>query len=326
MKNDNRDLNCKANNYAAKIAIVYALVSCAWIILSDYLTSRIFQNKQLFILFSIIKGWLFVAITAVLLYFLIRNKLYSLFVSEDQLQNALDDLKKTNIELSKTQEKVGVQYKKLAKNQERIKELAYYDSLTGLPNRNYFQLVLDKYINECSQKSQPLALIYLDIDSFNKVNNTVGYSGGDILLKEVAQRLKNSISENGFVARFAGDEFAIILPNFVNQNVLNYYVYKILEMFDKPWNIFDYEFYITASAGISVFPTDAEDSSNLMKNADNALSNVKERGKNNFCFYNKDMDEEIQKRFELESQLRGAVALNQFKLVYQPMIDLPPAR
>lgn len=322
MKKGNKDLKCKANSYAVKIVIIYTLVSVAWITCSDYITSRLFENKQIYTLFSIMKGWLFVAITAALLYYLIRNKLYSLYLSERQLQNALDDLKKTNLELSKTREKLVGQYRKLAKKQQKIKELAYFDALTGLSNRNHFQLVLDKYINECSQKNQLLALICLDIDNFNRINNTAGYAGGDILLKDVANKLRATIVDNGFVARLAGDEFAIILPNFVNLHILNYYIHKIFNIFDKPWAIMDYDFYVTASMGIAIYPADAQDPTTLLKNADKALSNVKERGKNNFCFYNKQMDEEIQRKFEIESGLRKAIGSNQFKLFYQPIIDL----
>jgi len=209
MSEKNKDLNCKANNYAAKISIIYAVVSVIWILVSDMLTTKLFANKHLFAIFSIIKGWLFVLITASLLYFLIRKKIYSLYLSENNLQNALNELQKTNAELSKTQEKLVVQYKKLAKNQERIKELAYFDQLTNLPNRNHFMLVFEKAIKEAHFKCQQLALICIDIDNFSKINSTLGHATGDMVLKEIAQRLKQAVGNNGFVARLTGDEFCI---------------------------------------------------------------------------------------------------------------------
>jgi len=120
------------------------LFSCGWIVVSDFAASKVFKNAHLFALCSIVKGLFFVIVTASLLYFLIRSKLYILYVSESKLQSALDRLQKANLELCQTQEKLVSQYKELVKNQEKIKELAYFDTLTGLPNRNHFLFMLEK--------------------------------------------------------------------------------------------------------------------------------------------------------------------------------------
>lgn len=213
MKEKNKSLNCKASRYAAKIAGIYVVVSGGWIILSDYITSKICQSKWLFSVISILKGWFFILITAALLYFLIRNKLYSLYLSENNLQNTLAELQKTNAQLSQTREKLAAEYQRLKKHQAKIRELSFFDSLTGLPNKNHFQLALEKAIKEAYLKNQQLAIIYMDIDDFGKVNNTMGYAVGDFLLKEIANRLNSVILGKGFVARFTGDEFAIILHN-----------------------------------------------------------------------------------------------------------------
>lgn len=119
MSEKNKDLNCKANNYAAKISIIYAVVSAIWILISDVLTTIFFAKKELVTFISVFKGWLFVFITASLLYLLIRKKIYSLYLSENKLQNAIEELQKTNDELSKTQEKLVVQYKNLQKTRKR---------------------------------------------------------------------------------------------------------------------------------------------------------------------------------------------------------------
>ncbi|WAM35893.1 putative bifunctional diguanylate cyclase/phosphodiesterase [Caldicellulosiruptor acetigenus] len=322
MPEKNKDLNCKANNYAAKISIIYAVVSAVWILVSDILTTTLFAKRGLFTIFSVIKGWLFVLITASLLYFLIRKKIYSLYLSENKLQNALEELQKTNAELSKTQEKLVVQYKKLLKNQERIKELAFFDQLTNLPNRNHFMLVLEKAIKEAHFKGQQLALIYIDIDNFSKINNTLGHETGDIVLKEIAQRLKEAVGNNGFVARLTGDEFGIIIYNFLDFNVLNYFIYKIFNSFSMSWEIMEYDFYITPSMGVAIYPSDGQDSISLLKNADKALKLAKEKGKNTFCFYNVEMDNILQQRLEFESDLRKAIEKDQFVLYYQPIVNL----
>ncbi|WP_041723456.1 EAL domain-containing protein [Caldicellulosiruptor hydrothermalis] len=322
MSEKNKDLNCKANNYAAKISIIYAVVSAVWILVSDMLTTTLFAKKGLFTVFSIIKGWLFVLITASLLYFMIRKKIYSLYLSENKLQNAIEELQKTNDELSKTQEKLVVQYKKLAKNQEKIKELAYFDQLTNLPNRNHFMLVLEKAIKDAHFKGQQLALICIDIDNFGKINNTLGHATGDVVLKEIAQRLKDTVGNNGFVARLTGDEFGIIIYNFLDFNVLNYFIYKIFNSFSMSWEIMEYDFYITPSMGVAIYPSDGQDSVSLLKSADKALNLAKEKGKNTFCFYNLEMDNILQQRLEFESDLRKAIEKDQFVLYYQPIVDL----
>jgi len=298
------------------------LVGSVWIILSDHIVSKMFESKQLFSLISILKGWMFVVITGILLYFLIRGKLYTLHLSESKLQNTLEELQKTNAELSQTQEKLAVQYKKLAKNQAKIRELSFFDSLTGLPNKNHFQLVLEKAIKEAYLKNQQLAIIYIDIDNLNKVNNTLGHIAGDSVLKKIANRLKSVIADKGFVARLTGDEFAIILYNFIDIHLLDYFIRKFTSIFNKPWKIMDYEFYITASIGIAIFPNDGNDATTLLENAHKALNSAKEKGKNIFCFYNKEMDKALQEQFELEWSLRKAIEQNQFKLFYQPIIDL----
>lgn len=322
MPEKNKDLNCKANNYAAKISIIYAVVSAVWILVSDILTTTLFAKRGLFTIFSVIKGWLFVLITASLLYFMIRKKIYSLYLSENKLQNALEELQKTNAELSKTQEKLVVQYKKLAKNQEKIKDLVYFDQLTNLPNRNHFMLVLEKAIKEAHFKGQQLALIYIDIDNFSKINNILGHETGDIVLKEIAQRLKEAVGNNGFVARITGDEFGIIIYNFLDFNVLNYFIYKIFNSFSMSWEIMEYNFYITPSMGVAIYPSDGQDSISLLKNADKALKLAKEKGKNTFCFYNVEMDNILQQRLEFESDLRKAIEKDQFVLYYQPIVNL----
>jgi len=322
MYEKNKDLNCKANNYAAKISIIYAVASAIWILVSDMLTTKLLSSKNLFAMFSIIKGWLFVLVTASLLYFLIRKKIYSLYLSENNLQNALNELQKINAELSKTQEKLVVQYKKLAKNQEKIKELAYFDQLTGLPNKNHFMLTLEKTIKESNFKGQQFALILIDIDNFGKINNTLGHTTGDIVLKEIAQRLKESIGTNGFVARLTGDEFGIVVYSFPDLNILNYFIYKIFNSFSTSWEIMKYNFYITPSMGIAIYPSDGKDSTSLLTNADKALKLAKEKGKNTFCFYSLEMDNILQQRLEFESDLRKAIEEEQFILYYQPIVDL----
>ncbi len=212
------------------------------------------------------------------------------------------------------------------KNQEKIKELAYFDQLTNLPNRNHFLLALDKAIKDASFKGQQIALICIDIDDFGKINNTLGHATGDVVLKEIAKRLKNIVSDNGFVARLTGDEFGIIIYNFLDLNVLNYFIYKIFNSFSASWEIMEYDFYITPSMGIAIYPSDGQDSISLLKNADKALKLAKEKGKNTFCFYNLEMDNILQQRLEFESDLRKAIEKGQFILYYQPIIDFRKMR
>ncbi|MDE3839028.1 GGDEF domain-containing protein [Bacillus methanolicus] len=200
-----------------------------------------------------------------------------------------------------------------------IHKMAFYDALTGLPNRNKLRQHLNKLLRK--QRNQMLALLFLDLDRFKIINDTKGHSTGDLLLQKVAKRLKSTVPSDGLVSRLGGDEFIILLED-IDKKKVTEVAKRILDEFHEPIKINQQEFFVTPSIGISIYPTDGKDEETLIKYADTAMYLAKERGKNNFQFYNSNLDDLTSRKMELENRLRKALEQNQLMLHYQPRVDL----
>lgn len=201
-----------------------------------------------------------------------------------------------------------------------IKSLAYHDSLTGLANRNRFRDYLNKVLNR-SHTNKMLAVLFLDLDRFKIINDTKGHTVGDRILQKVANRLEIAVQEEGFVSRQGGDEFIILLDD-TDKEKAAIVAQRILYEFSKPFEVNNQEFFVTPSIGISLYPTDGNDEETLIKNADTAMYQAKERGKNNFQFYSSNLNGLSVRKMELEIGLRKALENNQFTLHYQPQMSL----
>ena len=198
--------------------------------------------------------------------------------------------------------------------------LANHDPLTELPNRRLFQEKIKQELTISKTLQQKLAVMYLDLDRFKYVNDTLGHPIGDTLLKQIAKRLKRLLGEQNVLARMAGDEFAVLLPNIRNASQVIEHSKKIIESLEDPFLIDEYKLFITTSIGISIFPQDGGDSQTLLKHADSALYKAKEKGKNTYQIHTSSMDVETYKMFNLETNLREALELNQLELYYQPKV------
>jgi len=208
------------------------------------------------------------------------------------------------------------------KNEERIAYQAYHDALTGLPNRLLFHDRLDMALAHAKRNGRKLAVMFLDMDRFKNVNDSLGHSTGDLLLKRVAERLTQSIRKADTVARLGGDEFTVLLSQLAGVNSAAEVAEKILDVFKKPLDIDGHGLIITASIGISVFPDDARQAESLMKNADTAMYRAKDCGRNNYQFYSPAMNTRTLERLALENKLRFALERGEFLLHYQPQMDL----
>jgi diguanylate cyclase (GGDEF)-like protein len=197
--------------------------------------------------------------------------------------------------------------------------MAFYDSLTGLPNRNQFRNHLNKVLTK--QEDKMLAVLFLDLDRFKIINDTKGHTVGDFILQKVANRLSETVKGEGVVSRQGGDEFIILLEEIDKENVIHV-AQKILTEFSNPFEVNDQEFFVTPSIGISLYPADGEDVETLIKNADTAMYQAKERGKNNFQFYSSNLNGISIRKMELENGLRKALEKNQLMLHYQPQVSL----
>lgn len=210
----------------------------------------------------------------------------------------------------------------LKKAQIQMENLAFYDPLTGLANRRLFKNRLDKAVKSVQRIQTSIALLFLDLDQFKRINDSLGHDIGDALLKEIARRLNNNVRENDTVCRIGGDEFTILLTDINNTNDVHIVAGKILQSLSRPFIINNQEIISTVSIGITLTPEDSIDSNTLMKNADLAMYRAKDLGRNNYQFFSEDMNISILHNLELEKELNIAIKKNQFVLMYQPKISL----
>lgn len=211
---------------------------------------------------------------------------------------------------------------KLRENEKRLNHLAFHDSLTNLPNRLLFHNRLIQAMSLAKRKNQRIGLLFLDLDRFKNINDSLGHQAGDELLRKVALRLKNCLRECDTIARLGGDEFVIIVQELQDIRDLAAVAQKVLLHLPKGIRIKEDLLFPTASIGIAVYPDNGRDVEELMKNADVALYRAKEQGRNTYQFYEREMNARAYELLLLEGNLRQALDQQQFVLYYQPQIDL----
>lgn len=242
--------------------------------------------------------------------------------TEEKMLQSFQQLEAVHEELTATEEELRYQYDELRKSQEALTKMAYYDSLTELPNRSMLSEKLKERLERAETMGHIIGVLFMDLDNFKPINDTFGHAFGDMVLRSVADMLKSSISANDLVGRQSGDEFVIVLSDVLNIDDIKEGADRILHKFQQPLTVKGHEIYITASMGISVYPYDGRDEQSLIKNADTAMYNSKELGKNNYQFYTKDMYEKIVNKLNLERDLRHAVKNNEITVFYQPLVDI----
>jgi diguanylate cyclase (GGDEF)-like protein/PAS domain S-box-containing protein len=210
--------------------------------------------------------------------------------------------------------------------EETIRQLAYFDPLTGLPNRTLFQDRLAQALGRCQRENSLLALLYLDLDRFKDINDSLGHENGDLFLQTVAQRLQGCIRKSDTLARFGGDEFVILLTGAREERDVAFVAEHLRGVLAPPITLGSQEVFPTTSIGIALFPNDGESGELLLKHADMAMYAAKQKGRNTFRFFSADMHQRAQERRELEGKLRRALQKEEFFLVYQPQIDLRSGR
>lgn len=205
--------------------------------------------------------------------------------------------------------------------EEKLLHQANYDLLTELPNRSLAYDRLHLALAQAKRNNRFVVVMFLDLDRFKNVNDTLGHDAGDQLLVEASQRLKSCIREDCTVARFGGDEFLVILPNVEDPLHSESVAQRIISTFTDPFEIEKQAFFVTASIGVSVYPTDGEDLQALLRNADTAMYRAKELGRSNFQYFTRSMNQKANERLRIETELRKALDRNELQLLYQPIIE-----
>lgn len=207
-------------------------------------------------------------------------------------------------------------------SQERLHYLAHHDVLTDLPNRLLFLERLSHALTRAQRSKNTCAVLFLDLDRFKKINDTLGHDAGDHLLQAVAERLKNVVRDGDTIARIGGDEFIVLLEDIKAPEDVGSISRKILHKISRPFSINHQKLYTSTSIGISLFPADGTDAHTLLKNADAAMYRAKDRGRNNYQFYSADLGAKALKYFALENDLHNALEREEFVLYFQPQMDL----
>ena len=210
--------------------------------------------------------------------------------------------------------------------EQQLDQLAYYDTITQLPNRHFFNKRLKLVIERAQRSGQHAGLIFLDLDNFKIINDTLGHDIGDILLKNVSSRLNEHLRTDDTICRIGGDEFAVILEDLADREQAAIVAEKGIGAFARRFRLESHEIYITASIGISLFPEDANEMHELLRNADTAMYFAKERGKNTYQFFIPEMKGRALNRLTLETSLRQALERQEFEIYYQPQFDLASKR
>ncbi|WP_370279619.1 EAL domain-containing protein [Pontibacterium sp.] len=239
----------------------------------------------------------------------------------DDFNQMLDQIQQTEKELrdaqSQLEEKVNERTSELLELTEQLEHQAFHDTLTGLANRATFDTNLQAAINYAGRRKLKLAVMFLDLDRFKSINDTLGHAVGDKLLVEMADRLSHCLRQSDTLARLGGDEFALLLPD-SSPNAAAEVATKVIEAVKQPIHVEGYNLQVTTSIGISIFPDNGADASSILKNADTAMYSSKEAGRNQFNFFSPEMNASTERRLVLENKLRQAINDSRFSIHYQP--------
>ncbi|EKD71424.1 MAG: hypothetical protein ACD_46C00184G0004 [uncultured bacterium] len=256
----------------------------------------------------------------------INHMLDIIQASHDQLEHRVEErtqeLQKTNIQLQQEiSERKSVE-RELIVHKEHLIRLAHYDNLTSLPNRVFFNEILNKAISHSKRRNTVLAVLFIDLDRFKTINDALGHTFGDLVLKEMGNRFNGLLRAGDILARLGGDEFIILLNDIGHPKFAGPVAEKIITACAQPVKIETHEFFITASIGISVFPDDGDSLESLQKNADMAMYKAKKAGGGIYQYYTHEMDIAAHEHIKLEASLRKAIQNKEFVLFLQPQLNL----
>ncbi|MFA5537000.1 MAG: EAL domain-containing protein [Bacillota bacterium] len=292
---------------AMKIIGIYLLLGFLWISLSDKLLGIFVQDLDTLSVIQLYKGWFYVATTGVIFYLIILDKLKLFKTATDEIHSTYNQLAASHLELLDMEAK--------------LKNLAYYDPLTKLPNKYFLKETGEELIQNVKEENKKVALLYIDLDDFKNINETMGHELGDKLIEHIARSLLKVIEPPHLVASLGGDEFGVLLLD-INYNQLEKKIQQLLEQIREPWIINEHSFFVTISIGVAICPDHGCNFSTLLQNADTALSHIKERGKDGYSLFTQELKDRAWNFVQMDNQLRTALQKQEFQLYYQPQLDL----
>ena len=242
-----------------------------------------------------------------------RNQALSVQYEETSSETAL---------LQEQNQRLQDELEKRAASEKQLTHQANYDQLTGLPNRNLALDRLAQSIKWAKRDGRSVLIMFLDLDRFKQVNDTLGHAVGDELLREAAQRLQSSVRESDTVSRLGGDEFLIICPEMAEKADWRHFPAEVIKLLSSPFYLGGRELFIGASIGVAAYPRDGRDPLKLLKNADVAMYAAKQGGRNRYCHYEPSLDVSEVESVQIENQLRHALKRNEFRLVFQPIVAI----
>lgn len=212
------------------------------------------------------------------------------------------------------------------RSEERMWRLAHFDELSGLPNRLLFRQLLDQAMHDANRERKSIAVLFLDLDRFKLINDTAGHDSGDLVLRQVAGRLRQCLRECDLLSRFGGDEFAVLLREIDDPEAARATAQRVLSAVSQAYEVNGETYHLTGSLGISIYPGDSPDATSLLRNAELAMYRAKDQGKNNFQFHSPQMNARSLEYVVLERSLRRAIELDEFLIHYQPQVELATGR
>ncbi|WP_240840762.1 bifunctional diguanylate cyclase/phosphodiesterase [Acidaminobacter sp. JC074] len=301
-----KSVDIRPRREALYITFWYLLLGCLWILFSDSLLNMLVKDPELIRVIQLAKGWFYVLLTGAYIYTLIYYRIRL-------LKQATDEIHEGYANLAAMQEE-------LIEKEDEIFELSHYDRMTGLLNWVGLSIAFDNMLQSNSLHKQ--VVLYIDIDNIKHVNDTLGHDKGNLVLSQIAEKLQAVASEKDILSRISGDEFILIMPYDGSITDLHKKVQQIRKHISTTWKFDRYEFIITASIGVALYPDHGDNLETIIKNADSAMFIAKENGRDQHYLYDEKISKKTEHYIEMVTQIRYGITQNEFVLYYQPIVDL----
>ena len=296
---------------ALKTALIYMIAGVLWIFVTDSLLGLLADDRRIISWVNISKGLVFVVVSAVIVYVLVHNLLKRLMAVEMELMHISSEVEGSRKEMASS-------YERLLAMRKKLYNMAYFDQMTGLRNQMSLKVDLEKILGTDTR----FAMIFMDIDNFKYVNDTLGHSFGNLILKEISMKMAGLMEESCDLYRFAGDKFIVIYKDIGGILDIEQFALRILKSFKDAVIVENKPFYHTVSIGVSMYPEHGESTNELLKCAEIALFKAKESGKNRIVIYRESMVTTIHDWVDTERYLRNALEKSEFELYFQPQYSV----